>query len=98
MRSNVRTYVGEEFVTGDSVYYRKQNCKGWHGLAKVLGKEGQCVLIRHSGTLYRIHPCHLMKANKELGSPRNEENKTTKNEKNEVLGEEGQHNRSSYQQ
>ena len=47
-----------------------------------------------------MHPCHLMKVNKEFGSPSNEGNNTTKNEINEVLGEEedeGQHNKSSYQ-
>ena len=38
-RPNVRTYV-DEFVTGDTVYYRRQNCKGWRGPAKILGKEG----------------------------------------------------------
>ena len=37
-------------------------------LLKVLGKEGQCVLIRHGEAFYRIHPCHLIKPNKELGS------------------------------
>ena len=33
LRSNVRTYVDEEFVTGDTVYKRRQNFKGWHGPA-----------------------------------------------------------------
>ena len=73
-----------------------------------MGKEGQCVLIKHGGAFYRKHPGHLMKANKEFGSPRNERNKklrtprnegnkTAKNEINEVLGEEddeGQQNKS----
>ena len=47
LRSNVRTYMEEGFDTDDSVYYRRQNCKGWCGPAKVLGKQGQCILIRH---------------------------------------------------
>ena len=33
-----------------------------------------------------MHPCHLIKANKELINPRNEGNKMAKNEINEVLG------------
>ena len=39
-----------------------------------------------------------MKANKEVGNPRNEGNKTVKNEINEALREEdeGQHNKSLY--
>ena len=61
-----------------------------------MGKEGQHVLIRHGGAFYRRYPCHLMKVNKEIGSPRNEENKISSNEVNEVLEEEdeGQHNKS----
>ena len=86
LRSNVRTYADEEFVTGDNVYYRRQNCKGWHSPAKIFGKESQCVLIRHGGVLYRI--CLLMKVSKEFGSPRNEENNISSNEVNEVLEEE----------
>ena len=39
-----------------------------------------------------------VKANKEFGSPKNEGNRTTKNEMNEVFGEEdeGLHNKSFY--
>ena len=82
-------------MTGDTVYYRRQNCKGLYGPANVLNKEGQCLLIRHNKAFYRMHPCHLMKTNKEFGSPRNEGNKTAKNEINEVLVEEdeGWHNK-----
>ena len=36
--------------------------KGWKGPARVLGKEGNFVLIEHFSTFYRCHPCHLMKA------------------------------------
>ena len=37
--------------------------KGWRRPAKVLGKEGNFVLIRHGNSFYRCHPCHLMKVN-----------------------------------
>ena len=74
LRSNIRNYADEELVTGVTVYYRRQNYKEWHTSAKGLGKEGQCVLIRYGGTFYRMYPCHLMKANKEFGSLRKEEN------------------------
>ena len=54
LRSSVRTYADEGFVTGNSVYYKRQNCKGWYGSTKVLGKEGQCVLIRHFTEYIRV--------------------------------------------
>ena len=80
--SNVRTYEYKEFVTSNTVYHRRQNSKVWCVPAKVLVKEGQCVLIKHGGAFYRMHPCYLMMANKELGSSRNEGNKTAKTEIN----------------
>ena len=39
LRSNVRAYVNEELVTDDTINYRRQNCKGWCGSAKVLVKK-----------------------------------------------------------
>ena len=42
-------------------------------------------MIRHGGAFYRMHLCHLMKANKGFGSPNNGGNKTAKDEINEVL-------------
>ena len=87
LRSNVRTDAYEGFVTSRSVYYRRLNCKGWCGPAKIFVKKGLCVLIRHRGTFYKMQSYHLMRKNKEFGSPRNEENKISSNEINEVLDE-----------
>ena len=44
-----------------TVYYKRQNYKGWKGPAVVLGQDGQNVLVRHGGAFYRVHPCHLLK-------------------------------------
>ena len=60
----VRSYADVVFVNGEKVYYRRKNFKGWKGPAAVLGQEGQFVLIRHGGAFYRVHPCQLMKKNK----------------------------------
>ena len=35
-----------------------------------------------------MHPCHLIKVNKEFGSLRNQENKIPSNERNKVLEKE----------
>ena len=96
-RSNVGTYADEGFVSSDTVYYRRQSCKGWHSPAKILGEEGQCVLIRHRGAFYRTHQCRLMKVSKESESSRNEE-KISSNKINEVLKEEDkrQYNKSPH--
>ena len=43
------------------MYFKRKSTKGWKGPAKVLGKEGNFVLIRLGNSFYRCHPCHLMK-------------------------------------
>ena len=64
LRHKVRSYADVVFSNKDKVYYRRKNFKGWKGPAVVLGQEGQFVLIRHGSGFYRVHPCHLMKMNK----------------------------------
>ena len=61
LKHNVRTYAEIEFCPGDKVFYRRRTKKGWQGPAKVLGKDNNFVLIRHGGSFYRCHPCHLIK-------------------------------------
>ena len=38
---NIRSSGDVNYVTGDSVYYKRIDSKEWHGLAKVLGQDGQ---------------------------------------------------------
>ena len=33
--------------------------KEWHGPAKVLGQDGQQVLVKNGSTYVRVHPCRL---------------------------------------
>ena len=47
------------FSNGVSVYYKWNNTREWHGPAKVLGKDSQNNLLKHSGIYIRIHPCRL---------------------------------------
>ena len=61
LRHNIRTYANETYQSGDMVYYRRKGYKGWKGPGKVIGKDGQTVLIKHGSTYYRVHPCQIMK-------------------------------------
>ena len=61
LRHQIRTYSEVLFSAGDKVYYKRRKDKKWRGPGKVLGKEGNFVLIRHGAEYYRCHPCHLLK-------------------------------------
>ena len=60
LNSNTRTYSDEVYTSGDSVYYKRQQEAKWRGPAKVLGQDGQFVLLKHGGYYVRVHPCRLM--------------------------------------
>ena len=77
LRSKVRSYADEEYCSGQKVYYRRANVKGWRGPATVLGSEGKFVLVRHGGAFYRVHPCQLMKTEKEKEKLEYKEKATT---------------------
>ena len=61
LKHNVRTYAEVDFAQGEKVFYRKRNDKHWRGPGRVLGKEGNFVMIRHGASYHRCHPCRLIK-------------------------------------
>ena len=63
LSKKLRTYSEVNFESGDMVYYKRRMQKGWKGPGRVLGKEGNFVLLRHGSTFYRCHPSQLMKEN-----------------------------------
>ena len=44
LNNNIRSYVDNVYLSGDSVYYKRQADRCWRGSAKVLGKDDQQVL------------------------------------------------------
>ena len=60
MRHNMKPNSTCKFVTGDSVYYKRMDCKKWKGPGKVIGQESQQILIKHGGIYVRVHPCRVM--------------------------------------
>ena len=59
---NTRTFGDIKYFTGDSVYYKRASSRSWHGPCKVLGQDGQQVLLKHGSNYIRVHPCRLQLA------------------------------------
>ena len=57
---NIRPSSHIKFVTGDTVYYKRNDSKKWKGPAKVIGTESQQILIKHGGTYVCVHPCRVL--------------------------------------
>lgn len=62
LSSNTRTYSDVVILTGDIVYYKRNNETKWRGPATVLGKDGQQTLLKHGGYYIRVHPCRIRPA------------------------------------
>ena len=56
LRHNVSSSVDTKYVTGDVVYYKRNDCSRWRGPGKVLGQDGAQVLIRHGGVYVKSAP------------------------------------------
>ena len=59
LNNNVRMSGDTKYITGDSVYFKKINKKRWRGPGKVLGQDGQQVLVKYGSNYVRVHPCRL---------------------------------------
>ena len=81
---NVRTTGDIKYLTGDKVYYKRASNREWHGLASVLGQDGQQVLVKHGSFYIRVHPCRLQlcqKENEKLTNTNENVNNQSANEK-----------------
>ena len=50
LKHSVRTYSEQQYTPGQKVYYKRPDTKGWKGPARVLGQDGNFVLIREGKT------------------------------------------------
>ena len=57
MKHNIRGSDNVEL--GESVYYKRIDSNEWRGPGKVIGKDGQQVIIKHGGLFVRVHPTRL---------------------------------------
>lgn len=63
LKHNIRECYKESIVTGDLVYYKRDNDKRWRGPATVIGTDGKLVFIRHGGYVVRCHRTAVIKVN-----------------------------------
>ena len=59
LNNNVRTSGDTKCITRDSVYFKKINEKRWRDPGKVLGQDGQQVLVKYGSNYVKVHTCRL---------------------------------------
>ena len=63
MWHNIRTSQDTKYCSGDLVYYKQKDNNYWKGPGTVIGQDGQQVLVKHSSSYVRVHPCQLQLIN-----------------------------------
>ena len=67
LRTKARTHTGKIFQVGQSVYYKRQKCGNvWKGPGKVIGVDGEIIMIRHGGQGIRVHSSMVKVENTEF--------------------------------
>ena len=81
LRAKVRTYADEKFEQGQLVYYKRKNTKGWKGPGVVIGIDAKMVMIKHGGSMYKVHPCQVIKKKSYDDTDRNQNEEDKEHEK-----------------
>jgi len=55
LQHNVRTSCEANFSNGQSVYFKRDKVRQWHGPAKVIGQDGKQVILRYDSQIVRVH-------------------------------------------
>ena len=50
------------------MYYKRKDSREWRGPGKVIGQDGQQVLIKHGSSYVHVHPCRVMLKDSNSGS------------------------------
>src|SRR6201990_1259824 len=59
MKGQIREHKLELAEPGEEVYYKREIDNNWRGPAKVIGRDGKTVIVKHGGTLREIARVHI---------------------------------------
>ena len=59
LNHNIRTSGDMKYLSGDSVFFKRANESHWRSPGKVLGQDGQQVLVKYGSRYVRVHPCRI---------------------------------------
>ena len=71
LKGNIREHKLESAEVGKEVYYKREGENEWRGPAKVIGRDGKTVIVKHGGlirTIARVHITRIQRADEEQES------------------------------
>jgi len=66
LRHNVRTSCEANFLNGESVYFKRDKVRQWHGPATVIGQDGKQVILRYDSQVVRVHVSRIARVSDDV--------------------------------
>ena len=60
LKHNLRPDAEKKYMSGDMVFYKRNDSRKWKGPGRVIGSESSNVLIKHGSQYVRVHACRVM--------------------------------------
>ena len=68
LRSKTRTHTAKTLEIGHKVYYKRNGSEKWRGVAKIVGFDGETVLVKEGGLISKVHSCRIVLENAEFAN------------------------------
>ena len=60
LRTQTRTHNNVRYISGEDVFYKREDDKRWRGPGRVIGQDGSKVLIKIPTGIISVHSCRVM--------------------------------------
>ena len=66
LRSKTRTHTAKSLQIGQRVYFKRNRSEKWRGVGKIVGFDGETVLVKEGGLICKVHSCRILLENSEF--------------------------------
>ena len=66
LKSQTRTHTAKALEIGERVYFKRNASDKWRGVAKIVGFDGETVLVKEGGLISKAHSCRIVVENSEF--------------------------------
>ena len=92
IRSKTRVHTNTLYLPGDEVFFKREGEKRWRGPGRVIGQDGQKVLVKTPCSLVSVHTCRIcLTSDTEKNRLPDDENEESNNDESEGQNDQTNH-------
>ena len=84
IKSKTRTHTNTHYLPGEEVYYKREGEDRWKGPGRIIGQDGQKVLIKTPCSIISVHTCRICLTGDAETLRRSENGKLNERQNNDV--------------